>query len=43
MQSTGFIDADIMWRLGAALLIGLLIGLERGWQDRGLAEGQRVA
>ena len=43
MQNPGFIDADIMWRLGAALLIGLLIGLERGWQDRELAEGQRVA
>jgi len=38
-----FPNADIIWRLGAALLIGLLIGLERGWQDRGLAEGQRVA
>jgi uncharacterized membrane protein (DUF4010 family) len=43
MQVTGFIDTDVIWRLGAALLIGLLIGLERGWQDRTLPEGRRVA
>jgi uncharacterized membrane protein (DUF4010 family) len=43
MQVTGVIDADVIWRLGAALLIGLLIGLERGWQDRTLPEGRRVA
>lgn len=29
--------------LGAALLIGLLIGLQRGWQERDLPEGGRVA
>ncbi|MCS3903376.1 uncharacterized membrane protein (DUF4010 family) [Methylohalomonas lacus] len=29
--------------LGVALLLGLLIGLERGWKDREQAEGQRVA
>lgn len=29
--------------LGAALAIGLLIGLERGWRDRDLPEGGRVA
>lgn len=29
--------------LGASLLIGLLIGLERGWQERDLPEGGRVA
>jgi uncharacterized membrane protein (DUF4010 family) len=40
---TDFIDSNVVWRLGAALLIGLLIGLERGWQDRALPEGQRVA
>lgn len=40
---TDFIDNDIVWRLGAALLIGLLIGLERGWQERALPEGHRVA
>ena len=27
----------------AALAIGLLIGLERGWNDRELPEGSRVA
>jgi hypothetical protein len=29
--------------LGASLAIGLLIGLERGWHDRELPEGGRVA
>lgn len=29
--------------LGAALAIGLLIGLQRGWQDRDMPEGSRVA
>lgn len=29
--------------LGASLLIGLLIGLQRGWQERDLPEGGRVA
>jgi uncharacterized membrane protein (DUF4010 family) len=29
--------------LGAALGIGLLIGLQRGWQERDLPEGSRVA
>ncbi|MEX8518613.1 MAG: MgtC/SapB family protein [Leptothrix sp. (in: b-proteobacteria)] len=29
--------------LAAALVVGLLIGLERGWQDRELADGSRVA
>ena len=29
--------------LAAALAVGLLIGVERGWRDRDLAEGGRVA
>jgi uncharacterized membrane protein (DUF4010 family) len=29
--------------LGAALAVGLLIGLERGWQEREQADGSRVA
>lgn len=29
--------------LGASLVIGLLIGLERGWQTRDLPSGARVA
>ena len=29
--------------LGVALTIGLLIGVERGWQHRGDAPGSRVA
>src|SRR6266851_5576231 len=30
-------------RLGVALAIGLMIGLERGWEQRDLPEGERVA
>lgn len=29
--------------LGSALAVGLLVGLERGWRDRELPEGGRVA
>jgi uncharacterized membrane protein (DUF4010 family) len=37
-------DADvILLRLGLALAIGLLVGLERGWKAREEAEGERVA
>ncbi|MCW8908609.1 MAG: MgtC/SapB family protein [Sedimenticola sp.] len=31
------------YNLGVALAIGLLIGVERGWQDRDAGEGARVA
>ncbi len=34
---------DILTRLGIALAIGLLVGLERGWRLRGEADGQRIA
>ncbi|MFP4648229.1 MAG: MgtC/SapB family protein [Halorhodospira sp.] len=34
---------DVFGALGVALAVGLLIGLERGWNDREAAEGQRVA
>ena len=34
---------DIFQRLGLALAIGLLIGLERGWQERDQGEGTRAA
>jgi uncharacterized membrane protein (DUF4010 family) len=37
------IDLQIFERLGLALAIGLLIGLERGWREREAAEGSRVA
>ena len=36
-------NEEILRRLGVALAIGLLIGLERGWEARELAEGQRFA
>ena len=36
-------DLDIFWRLGMALAVGLLLGLERGWHERGEAEGDRIA
>lgn len=34
---------EAIWRLSVALAIGLLIGLERGWQSREAAEGERAA
>jgi uncharacterized membrane protein (DUF4010 family) len=34
---------DLFLRLGLALAIGFLIGLERGWKDRDEKEGQRTA
>ncbi|MGE3874138.1 MAG: MgtC/SapB family protein [Parvibaculaceae bacterium] len=34
---------ELLLRLGMALAIGFLIGLERGWKDRAEAEGQRTA
>src|SRR5688572_5762096 len=34
---------DLLLRLGMALAIGFLIGLERGWKDRDEKEGQRTA
>jgi uncharacterized membrane protein (DUF4010 family) len=37
------VEIVLLERLGVALAAGLLIGLERGWHDRELAEGWRVA
>jgi uncharacterized membrane protein YhiD involved in acid resistance len=34
---------ELFRRLGVALAIGLLIALERGWQSREEAEGERTA
>jgi uncharacterized membrane protein (DUF4010 family) len=36
-------DTDLSLRLGLALAIGFLIGLERGWRERDEEEGQRTA
>lgn len=36
-------DHQVFLRLAVALAIGLLFGVERGWQERGVAEGQRIA
>ncbi len=36
-------EAELFRRLGIALAVGLLIGLERGWQARDEAEGSRTA
>lgn len=35
-------DLELFQRLGVALVIGLLIGIERGWRQRDMAEGTRV-
>jgi uncharacterized membrane protein (DUF4010 family) len=34
---------DLIWKLGAALGVGLLIGIERGWHGRKEDEGDRIA
>jgi len=34
---------ETILNLGVALTLGLLVGLERGWQERSAAEGRRVA
>lgn len=36
-------DLELFKRLGLALAIGLLLGVERGWHSRDQPEGQRVA
>jgi uncharacterized membrane protein (DUF4010 family) len=34
---------DNLFSLGLALALGLLVGVERGWQERAAAEGSRIA
>ena len=36
-------QADILTRIGTALAIGFLIGVERGWRERDEGEGERAA
>ena len=33
---------DVLIRLGTALAIGLLVGVERGWRSREEGEGERA-
>ena len=37
------VSADPLYRLGLALAIGLLVGVERHWQERDAPEGKRTA
>lgn len=37
------VETDLFLRLGVSLALGLLVGIERGWHARELAEGRRVA
>jgi uncharacterized membrane protein YhiD involved in acid resistance len=34
---------EVIFNLGLALALGLLVGVERGWQEREAAEGSRLA
>ncbi|MEJ2309997.1 MAG: MgtC/SapB family protein [Gammaproteobacteria bacterium] len=36
-------EQQILYHLGVALAIGLLIGIERGWKEREAQEGSRIA
>lgn len=36
-------ELQLLQRVGLAVAIGLLIGIERGWQSRGARDGSRVA
>ena len=36
-------DIELLQRAGLAAAIGLLIGIERGWQEREAKDGARVA
>lgn len=36
-------EVDLYSRIGLALAIGLMVGIERGWHSRAETEGQRVA
>jgi uncharacterized membrane protein (DUF4010 family) len=36
-------EFELFQRVGLSIAIGLLIGIERGWHERDLAEGHRVA
>jgi uncharacterized membrane protein (DUF4010 family) len=42
-RSAPMVDIAIFERLALALALGLLIGLERGWHEREIPEGGRVA
>ncbi len=43
MHDMDVTEIQLLQRLAVALGIGLLIGTERGWAERGIAEGGRIA
>jgi len=43
ISTTAMTNTDLAFRLLAALLLGALIGLQRGWVARNLAAGERIA
>lgn len=36
-------STDLLLQIGSALAVGLLVGIERGWQLRGTRDGMRIA
>jgi uncharacterized membrane protein (DUF4010 family) len=43
MDGMNMSEEELLTRLGLALAIGLLVGVERGWRERDQAEGERTA
>lgn len=42
-MNSNSLDLTLIIRLGVALALGLIIGMERGWSDRGTPSGSRIA
>ncbi len=43
MAGMAMSEQELLTRLGLALAVGLLVGVERGWREREQAEGERTA